>query len=276
MSSGVETLRSTPVRGDDEWAAAGAGPWWCRPAVLRIAAGVLILAVWQFVVGSWAPHYVARPIGVVRDLPKVLTDNVFYHDLGSTLLAVVVGLLIALVGGSLLGLVVGRLGDVQRVLGMYVSGLYAMPIIALVPLITVWFGYSATTRLVVIVIEAGLPIVYSVAEGARAVPVMHIEVSRLYRAPWWRVWGGVVLPAAVPYVLAGVDLAIGRALIGAVAAEFIAAVHGLGYYVLSHVNSFKEDQAFVAVLALALLAVLLRAAVNGATRRWLRWYRQSG
>ena len=117
-----------------------------------------------------------------------------------------------------------------------------MPLVALVPLLTVWFGYTPLTRLVVVVIEAVLPIIFSVAEGARSLPAQFTDVARAYRAPWWRVWTGIVLPASLPYLLGGIDLAIGRALVGAVVAEFIASLNGLGYYILFNVRSFQEDR----------------------------------
>lgn len=247
--------------------------WTRRPLVLRVAAGLGILIVWQAVVGLWAAHYVARPIGVIERIPAVLSNSLFLADVRTTLLAVLEGLAIAIVIGILVGLVIGRLPDVQRVLGMYVSGVYAMPIVALVPLITVWFGYTSLTRLVVIVLEATLPVAYNVSEGARVVPATYIDVTRTFRAPWWRMWFGVALPASMPYVLGGIDLAIGRALIGAVVAEFIAAINGLGYYILFNVNSFHENDAIVALLLLALFAIALRSLLNLAVRRVFRWYR---
>ena len=247
--------------------------WTRRPIVLRVAAGLGILVVWQVVVGLWAAHYVARPIGVIERFPRVLGDSLFLTDVRTTLLAVLEGLAIAIVIGVLAGLVIGRLPDVQRVVGMYVNGIYAMPIVALVPLITVWFGYTSLTRLVVIVLEATLPVAYNVSEGARVVPATYVDVAKTFRAPWWRMWFGVALPASMPYVLGGIDLAIGRALIGAVVAEFIAAINGLGYYILSNVNSFHENDAVVALLLLALFAIALRSVLNLAIRRVFRWYR---
>lgn len=247
--------------------------WWQRPLWLRLAAGIVILGIWQIVVSEFAADYVARPSRVIGVIPQVLADGTFWSNVQSTLVAVVEGLAIAVVVGTLLGLVIGRLPDVQRVLGMYVNGLYALPIIAIVPLLTVWFGYSPQARLVVIVIEATLPVIYNVAEGARAIPSTFIDVTRVHRAPWWRQWFGVALPAALPYVLAGIDLAIGRALIGAVVAEFITSVPGLGYYILFNVNSFHEDNAIVALLVLAAAAILLRLLVNVTVSRLMPWYR---
>jgi ABC-type nitrate/sulfonate/bicarbonate transport system permease component len=166
----------------------------------------------------------------------------------------------------------GRMPDVNRILGKYVSAFYAIPLIAIVPLLTVWFGYTPTARLVMVIIEAILPIIYNVAEGSRIVPTTYLDVTRVHHAAWWRVWAGVVLPNAVPYVLAGLDLAVGRALIGAVVAEFVIAINGLGYYILFNVRSFQENDAMVALIVLVLFALLLRALINAAVRHGLRWY----
>ncbi|HKN98600.1 MAG TPA: ABC transporter permease subunit [Pseudonocardiaceae bacterium] len=240
---------------------------------LRIVAGVVLLAIWQFGVTLFAPGYIATPLNTVRRIPAVLADPAFGADVQTTLLAIVEGLAISVVIGTVVGLVMGRLPDVNRVLGMYVGTFYAMPLIAVAPLLTVWFGYSPTARLAMVVLEAVLPIVYNVAEGARLVPTQFLDVTRIHHAPWWRVWGGVVLPNALPYILAGLDLAIGRALIGAVVAEFVTAIPGLGYYLLFNVRSFHENEAMVALLVLVAFALVLRALINLAISRGFRWYR---
>lgn len=279
MKGSNEVLSSTEVTpkwsqaSDDAPAASARPPRRWRAAVgLPLAAGVGLLAVWQLLVGAFAPSYIATPIDTVRAIPAVLGDVQFRSDAGSTLLAVLEGLVIAVIAGTVLGLVMGRMPDVNRILGKYVSAFYAIPLIAIVPLLTVWFGYTPTARLVMVIIEAILPIIYNVAEGSRIVPTTYLDVTRVHHAAWWRVWAGVVLPNAVPYVLAGLDLAVGRALIGAVVAEFVIAINGLGYYILFNVRSFQENDAMVALIVLVLFALLLRALINAAVRHGLRWY----
>jgi ABC-type nitrate/sulfonate/bicarbonate transport system permease component len=244
-----------------------------RTIGLRVGAGLILLALWQGVVVLWAPSYVATPLGTLSAIPTTFQDPLFTDGVGGTLLATVEGLLIAVVAGTLLGLVMGRLPDLNRVLGMYVGAFYAIPLVAIVPLITVWFGYTPTARLVMVVIEGILPIIYNVAEGARTVGGQFLDVTRIHRAPWWRVWGGVVLPNALPYALAGLDLAIGRALVGAVVAEFVTAIPGLGYYILFNVRSFHQNEAMVSLLVLVAFALVVRALVNLAVARGLPWYR---
>jgi ABC-type nitrate/sulfonate/bicarbonate transport system permease component len=255
---------------------AGAGaPGRRRVWAARIVAGLVILAAWQLGAATLAPGYIARPARILRQLPAVLADPQFASAAGSTLLAVIEGLAIAIVAGTVLGLVMGRLRDIDRMLRLYVDSFYAMPLVALVPLLTVWFGYTPTARLAIVVLEATLPVAFSVAEGGRAIPSAFTDVAKVYRAPWWRVWAGVALPACVPYLLGGIDLAIGRALIGAVVTEFIAGLNGLGYYVLFHVRSFQQDKAMVAVAVLVAFALAARALVSLVVRRGLPWYREA-
>jgi ABC-type nitrate/sulfonate/bicarbonate transport system permease component len=156
---------------------------------------------------------------------------------------------------------------------MYVGAFYAIPLIAIVPLVTVWFGYTPQARLAMIVLEAVLPIIYNVAEGSRQVSAVYLDVTRIHHVPWWRVWGGVVFPNATPYVLAGVDLAIGRAVIGAVVAEFVTAINGLGYYIIFNVRSFHENQGVVALVVIVIFALVVRALVNLTVARVMPWYR---
>ncbi len=243
---------------------------------VRLIAGVVILAIWQFGATAFAPGYIPRPSRTIGQIPAVLSDQQFLSGTASTLLAVLEGLVIAAIIGTAAGLVMGRLRDIDRVLRLYVNSFYAMPIVALVPLLTVWFGYTPNVRLAIIVIEAILPIIFNVTEGVRnasAGTASYEDVARTFRAPWWRVWTGVALPAALPYLLGGLDLAIGRALIGAVVAEFIAGLNGIGYYILFNVRSFHQDAAVVAVCVLIAFALVLRALVNLAVRRGLPWYR---
>jgi ABC-type nitrate/sulfonate/bicarbonate transport system permease component len=244
-----------------------------QATALRVGAGIVLLAIWQVGAKLFAPSYIATPVGAIGAIPGVLGDSSFWGSTGATLLAIVEGLAIAVVAGTVIGLAMGRLPDLNRILGMYVGAFYAIPLIAIVPLITVWFGYTPQARLAMIVLEAVLPIIYNVAEGSRQVSSVYLDVTRIHHVPWWRVWGGVVFPNATPYVLAGIDLALGRAVIGAVVAEYVTAINGLGYYIIFNVRSFHEDQGVVALVVIVLFALAVRALVNLTVARVMPWYR---
>jgi ABC-type nitrate/sulfonate/bicarbonate transport system permease component len=146
--------------------------------------------------------------------------------------------------------------------------------VAVLPLITLWFGYTGEARLATTVFAAFFSIVLNAADGASAVPLDYLEVGRSFRAPRWRVLTDIVLPASMPYLLAGIRLGAARALIGAVVAEFFISVNGLGFFILFNSRSFRHNQAIVAVLVLAGAGVGLEALVNWATRHYFPWYRR--
>jgi ABC-type nitrate/sulfonate/bicarbonate transport system permease component len=243
---------------------------------VRVLAGLAIVLLWEVTVWLWAPAYVARPSGIVAAVPRVVTNPSFWQAAGVTLGGVGQGLAIAFIAGTLVGAAMGRIRIVQGLLQLYVNGFFAMPMVAILPLVTLWFGYDADARLATVVFAAFFVIALNVADGARSVPPEYIEVSRSFRgSPLSRLFD-VILPSSVPYLLAGLRLAAGRALIGAIVAEFFAALPGLGYFILFHTRTFRHNDAFVAVAVLAIAGVLFEVALAKATQKFLPWYRRHG
>ncbi len=240
----------------------------------RVIAGIAILLLWEVVVRLFAPAYVAKPSGIVIAIPKVFSNPAFWDSVGVTVGAVAQGLAIAFVAGTLIGAAMGRIRLVENFLQLYVNGFFAMPMIAILPLVTIWFGYTGDARLATIVFAAFFSIALNVADGARATPPEYIEVSRSFRGSGWSRLFDVVLPSSMPYLLAGLRLAAGRAVVGAVVAEFYVALPGLGYFILFHTRTFRHDEAFVAVAVLTGACVLFDIAVAQATTRFLPWYRR--
>ncbi len=135
-----------------------------------------------------------------------------------------------------------------------------MPMIVVLPLFSLWFGYSGAARIATVIFAAIFSIIINAADGARSVPRDYLEVARAFRAKRLSVLTEIVLPSSVPYLLAGVRLAAGRALIGAVVAEFFLSVGGLGYYILYNSRTYHHNEAFVGVLLLAGIRRRLRTA----------------
>ena len=243
---------------------------------LRVLAGIILLALWEGLVTWLTPWYVARPSGVARALPHVLRDAAFWHATRATFEAVFEGLGIGVVAGTLVGLTMGRLRDAESLLKFYVSAFFALPTIAVLPLTTLWFGYTGRARLAIVILGAFLPVALNVYDGVRKVPTAYLEVARTYRARWWNVWFGIALPSALPYLLAGLRLAAGRALVAAVVAEYLLGnIGGLGYFILFDSRSFHQNNAMVGVLMLAVIGVAINVAIDVATRRLLPWYRRA-
>lgn len=240
----------------------------------RFIVGGIILLAWEFIVRFAAPPYVAKPSTVAMAIPRVFADPAFQTATLSTLSAVAEGLGIALVFGTIIGLTMGRSPAMERGFRHYVNGFFAMPMIVVLPLFSLWFGYSSQTRIATIIFAALFSIIINVADGARSVPREYLEVAKSFRSSHFRALFGIVLPASMPYLLAGFRLAAGRALIGAVVAEFFLSIGGLGYYILYNSRSYKHSEAFVGVLLLAAFGVCFELLVFWVTKRFMPWYRR--
>jgi ABC-type nitrate/sulfonate/bicarbonate transport system permease component len=248
-----------------------------RPAgsfVPRFVTGLTIVLFWEFVVRAFAPAYVAKPSTVLLAIPSVVIDPAFQLALGTTVTAVAEGLAITIVAGTILGLAMGRSDTFDRMIRVYINGFNALPMIIVLPLFSLWFGYSGAARIATIIFAAIFAITMNVADGARSVPREYLEVSRSFRSGQLRSLIDIVLPASMPYLLAGFRLAAGRALIGAVGAEFFLSVGGLGYYILYNSRSYHHNEAFVGVLLLAAFGVGFELMVGWVTRRYMPWYRR--
>jgi NitT/TauT family transport system permease protein len=263
---------SIPVA--DSRTSSQAAGWRSSALMPRLIVGLVIVLVWEFVVRALAPAYVAKPTTVAAAIPRVIVDPAFLKATTATLAAVAEGLAIALVFGTIIGLLMGRSVMFERAIRHYVNGFYAVPMIVVLPLFSLWFGYSGATRIATIIFAAIFSIIINVADGARSVPREFMEVARSFRSNRLSMLFGIVLPASMPYLLAGTRLAAGRALIGAVVAEFFISVGGLGYYILYNSRSYHHNEAFVGVLLLAGFGVTFELLVAWATRHFIPWYRR--
>jgi NitT/TauT family transport system permease protein len=241
--------------------------------VPRFATGLAIAFIWEIVVRALAPAYVAKPTTVILAIPSVIVDPVFLKALGSTLFAVSEGLTITIVVGTVLGLMM-RNDAIDRTIRVYINGFNAMPMIIVLPLFSLWFGYSGAARIGTIIFAAIFAITMNVADGARSVPHEFTEVARSFRSGKTRMLFDIVLPSSMPYLLAGFRLAAGRALIGAVVAEFFLSIGGIGYYILYNSRAYHHNEAFVGVLLLAAFGVGFELLVNWCTRYFMPWYRR--
>ena len=174
----------------------------------------------------------------------------------------VVGYGLAIVVGVPLGLVIGRFRVVEAALGIYVTAGYAMPLVALVPLLILWLGLGFAVKAAVVFLMSLFPISINTWLGVTAVPKSLIDVGRAFVAPDTVILRRIVLPATLPYIMAGIRLAVGRAVVAMVIAEFFTTISGLGAIIINSANNFDTATMFVPIVVLMVLAIGL----NGADR----------
>ena len=241
---------------------------------IKIVSGLLILGLWEVGTRLFAAPFVARPSGVVLVFAKVVSDAGFWAAAWSSVHAILSGLAIALVLGTLIGVIIGRVKTADRMLGFYVNACFTTPMIAVLPLVAVWFGYDNAARLATIVFAALFSVILNVSDGARSVPLEYLEVGRAYRAKRRQLWFDITLMSALPYLIAGARLAAGRALIGTVLAEIYVSLPGMGMFILANARGLKQNEAVVGVLLMCLLGLTIEGTMNWILRRWFRWYRR--
>lgn len=177
----------------------------------------------------------------------------------------------ALITGIPLGLAIGWFRRLNYILDPWLSAIYATPTVALIPLIILIFGIDLGAKVVVVWLEAIFVITVSAASGVRAADAKYHDIAESFRASKWTVFRTVTLPASVPYILTGVRLGTGRALVGVVVSEFLAANAGIGFYISLNGSFFNSARVFFGIILLGVLGVTLGELVRVAEKRFDRW-----
>ena len=177
----------------------------------------------------------------------------------------------AILLGVPLGLVVGRFRLAEASLGIYITAGYAMPLVALVPLLILWLGLGFKVKVAVVFLMSLFPIVINTWLGVRAVPKSLIEVGKSFVASDAVILRSIVLHATQPYIMAGTRLAVGRAVVAMVIAEFFTTISGLGAIIINSANNFDTATMFVPIIVLMVLAIGLNSLIGWVERKVAPW-----
>jgi len=243
-----------------------------RERMAPVVAGVVFLIIWEIWVRLTLPDFVARPSGIILAIPSTIASLEFWQDVGATLGAILEGVIIGSVGGVLVGVAMGRVREINWFLSSYIRALYALPLVALVPIVILWVGYQPAARLIIVAISVFLPVAVTTADGTRAISKDYLDVGKMFGARTHQVWFGIALPSALPFIVAGIELGLARGITNAIAVEVLASVNGMGMSVFTKSNELNENGSLVYVLCLAIFAVGVRSLMIRA-RHWLApWY----
>jgi NitT/TauT family transport system permease protein len=193
------------------------------------------------------------------------------HYMVESLLILFYGLGIAILVGVPLAILMARFKPVDWALDLPVNAMYATPMVALVPLLVLWFGIYMEAKVIVVFLFCVFPVLINTYQGVRECDKNMLEVARSFRSNEWRMWRDVLFPFALPYIAAGVRLAIGRGLVGVVIAEFYTTISGLGYMITRYAHIFDMDKTFVPIILLMFLGVSLTSGLKWLERRIAPW-----
>ena len=239
--------------------------------LVRAASVVLFVVLWEYFGRQVNPLFLSYPSAIVKACVQLLIAGEFQRQAIRSLEVYAVGLGAALVLGILLGLLMGRYRLAEYLLDPYVYALDATPRVALIPLLLLWFGLGAPAKIAVVFLSGIFPVLMNTFSGVRTVSGGLVDVGRAYGAGEGKIFTKIIMPAALPFIMAGVRLGVGRALIGIITAEMFTAVTGMGALLIRYSSAMATDKFFVPVIFLALLGVILSGAVEALQRRLAPW-----
>ncbi len=254
----------------------GLRPHWTQwfkqhPNVIRTASVVIFFIWWEYVGRDANPLFMTYPSAIFK-AAWILTQT---GELPQAFLASMVpflsGLVISIVGGILIGIVIAQFWVLEYILDPFINALYAIPRVALIPLIILWAGLEEAGKITIIVSIAIFPVIVNTYAGIKDVRGSLIEIGRAYGATELQIFLKIILPAAVPYIMAGVRLCVGLAIIGIIVAEFFTAITGLGGIIVLYANNFATAKLFVPIIVTGMLGISLSELVAFVERRLSRW-----
>jgi len=239
--------------------------------LVRATSVVVVLSLWEIFGRQVNPLFLSYPSAIARAFFQLLGAGEFERQALGSLQVFAVGLIAALILGIALGLLMGRYRLAEYLLDPFVYALDATPRVALIPVLLLWFGLGTSSKIAIVFLSGLFPVLMNTFSGVRTVSGNLVDVGRAYGAREGKIFSKIMLPAALPFVMAGIRLAVGRALIGIITAEMFTAVTGLGALLIRYSSALATDKFFVPVILLALLGVFLSSAVEKLQKRLAPW-----
>ena len=234
---------------------------------IRVVSIAVALGIWQLVGQQIDPVLFTTPTAVGAAAVSMIASGELWQYLAPSLMTLLIGLVLAIVFGITTGLLLARFRVLDVALDMYITFLYSIPSIALVPLIVLWAGFQTEAKIIILFFFAVFPLIINTYQGVKNVSPELLEVGRAFRCSERQLWTNIVLPAALPFIVTGIRLAVGRGLIGMVFADLYTAISGIGYLIVRTASTYRVDRMFVPIVTLGLLGIALTALL----RMFERW-----
>lgn len=271
-----ERAASAPVKAPPLRARSSLARWWDRRGLvncLRIGALTIFLGAWEISsrAGWLDPLFASSPSLIVEKLYDMIADgSIWPHVLASANIAGL-GFGLSVLVGVPLGLAMGRSFTLRATLEPFTTALNAAPQVAFLPLLIIWLGIGVASKVALVFLGSFIIMVINTEAGVAQVDRRLIETARSFMANERQIMLKVIIPSAMPYIIAGMRLGVGRALVMVVVAEIYAATKGLGYLIFQAGGLYDTAQVFVGVVILAGAGVILNSFLRWLERRLAPW-----
>lgn len=242
-----------------------AKPFYMKPRFLRSMATLFVIIMAWELTGRYlfTNRLFFVPLSSVMEaLYNLAISGDLWKHFSASAKALVYGMVLATVVGVAFGVLLGASQTARDYLEIYLNALYSTPLVAIAPLFILWLGIGVASKVAVVFLISVFPIIISTASGIRNVDANFLDVAKAFDASCSHVIRKIMLPAALPFVITGIRLAVGRAVVGVVIGELFGSNAGFGFLILNAGQTFNVPVLFASVISLAVIGVTLTWAVQ--------------
>jgi NitT/TauT family transport system permease protein len=239
----------------------------------------IFLIIWELTgnVFQWInPMFMSSPSLIFKAAVEMFRSGEIYHDLYVSGIEFLGGYFLAAAVAIPFGILVGWYKRMSYVFDPFINAMNATPRVALLPLVIIWLGIGILSKVGIIFLGAVFSILINTRDGVKTTPLNLLNAARSFGASEWMVFKTVVVPSTVPFILTGLRLAVGRALVGVLVGELYAATAGIGFMITVAGATFQTDKVFVGVGIFALSGMIGMELLTKIERRFDRWRPQVG
>jgi len=234
----------------------------------------IFLLIWELVGNTFKlinPMFMSSPSLIWNAAVQLFGSGEIWNDLRVSGIEFGWGYLLSVIVGVPFGIAIGWYKKFAYICDPFVNAMNATPRVALLPLVIIWLGIGILSKVGIIFLGAVFPLIINTRDGVKTTPANLLTAARSFGASEWQIFKSVVIPSTVPFILTGLRLAIGRALIGVMVGELYAATAGIGFMITVAGATFQTDKVFVGVLMFAITGMVATEIVDRAERRFDKW-----
>ena len=234
----------------------------------------LFLCAWELTGRTWQlvnPMFMSSPSLIWNAAVQMFGSGEIWNDLRVSGIEFFWGYLLSVAVGVPLGIACGWYKKASYIFDPFINSLYSTPRVALLPLVIIWLGIGIISKVGIIFLGAVFPIMINARDGVKTTPYNLLNAARSFGASEWQLFRCVVLPSTVPFILSGLRLGVGRALVGVMVGELYAATAGIGFMITVAGATFQTDKVFVGVLIFAIAGMISMELLGRLEKRFNKW-----
>jgi ABC-type nitrate/sulfonate/bicarbonate transport system permease component len=241
--------------------------------ILGGGAVILVIAIWQacWSAGWISPLFLSGPSAIAKQFWQTLRHGTLLADMAYSGRNFILGLGLAAISGVVLGVLIGWYRRIRFLFDPFLNALYALPRIAMIPMIIIWFGIGIWSKVFIVFLTAVFPILINTVAGMRTIDPDLLRAARAFCATDWQIFKTVAIPGSVPFILTGIRQGVALGLIGVVVGEMFGGSQGIGFMVMYGGQTFATDTLFVGVIIIAFAGIVLTYLAERLERRFSRW-----